>query len=184
MRMLWRRENLDGSTPYSDLEKRSNTTVRNVSGLWAYNDRMIYYQNLNNEVSWLEMMLCLLYLCTHCFPFFSWAPRSKDSEGNWLRRLGQSSQKSMLRPLVYNGTVRITAGTCRAAKGTQHSVVCLFYKTLVCSVCKVPVGFVWFNSQLIWTVCSVSTMAATLWPQHTSSEELCQNKWAVTVQVI
>lgn len=99
-----------------------------------------------------------------------------EKEGIWPGRPGSSPQNSMPTPLVYNGPVRITAGAWRAEKGTQHSLVCLFYKPLLCSVCKVSVGFVCFNSQLIQTAHRVSTIAATLWPQRTSLDELCQNK--------
>lgn len=99
-----------------------------------------------------------------------------EKEGIWLGRSGGPPQNSMPTPLVYNGPVRITAGAWRAEKGTQHSLVCLFYKPLLCSVCKVPVGFVSFNSQLIQTVYSVSTIAATLRPLHACLAELCRDK--------
>ncbi len=107
-----------------------------------------------------------------------------EKEGIWLARPGSAPQNVMPTPLAYNGPVRITAGAWRAEKGTQHSLVCLFYKPLLCSVCKVPVGFVWFNSQLIQTVYSVSTIVATLWPQRTCLEELCQSKLVMTLQFI
>ena len=106
------------------------------------------------------------------------APRIQlgEKEGIWLGRPGSPPQNSMPTPLVYNGPVRITAGAWRAEKGTQHSLVCLFYKPLLCSVCKVPVGFVRFNLQSIQAAHSVTTTAATRWSQHTCFEELCQNK--------
>ena len=107
----------------------------------------------------------------------------KKRGSGWAELAGRL-QNSMPTPLVYNGPVRITAGAWRAERGTQHSLVCLFYKPLPCSACKVPVGFVWFNSRSIQTVHSVSTMAVNLWPQRTCVKELCQNKLAMTLQFI
>lgn len=87
----------------------------------------------------------------------SFPPSSSYSAGIWLSRPGNPSPNSMPKPLVYNSTVSLTAETWRAAKGTQHSLICLFYKPLPSSAWEVPVSFVWFNSQLIQTVYGVST---------------------------
>lgn len=94
------------------------------------------------------------------------APHIKmgEKEGIWPGRPGSPPQNSMPTPLVYNGPVRITAGAWRAEKGNTV-LTCLFVLQALslCSVCKVPVGFVWFNSQSIQAMYSVSTIAATLW---------------------
>lgn len=94
-----------------------------------------------------------------------------EKEAMWRGRSGGPPQNSMPTPLVYNGPVRITAGAWRAAKGTQRSLVCLFYKPRPCSVCKVPVGFVEPNSRPNQTRYSVSTIAATLQPPRARSAE-------------
>lgn len=111
-------------------------------------DKCIFFKNI---IFVANVFLCLCVLdgspsSSQVPPLrtFSWV---KERVWIWLGRPGRPPQHSMPKPLVYNGPVRITAGAWRAAKGTQHSLVCLFYNPLACTVYKVPVGFVWFNSQ-------------------------------------
>lgn len=161
--MSWPRENLHGSTPYSDL-KNCQMHLHEMFHKERISSRRADFFFFTNESIIFYLVIVILFPCT--LHKQSPAPHIQlgETEAIWLGRSGIPPQNSMPTPLVYNGLVRITAGAWRAAKGTQRSLVCLFYKPLPCSACKVPVGFVELNSPLNQTPYSGSTIAATLQP--------------------
>lgn len=189
--MPWPRANLSGSTPYSDLKNYQTRwhekCHRQSENLFirAYMDSIqvsLKPHPRGFTIKKHHILFCGDNICAHAVFFLApfvcglWptpsravrfpAPHIKmgEKEGIWLGRPGSPPQNSMPTPLVYNGPVRITAGAWRAEKGNTV-LTCLFVLQALslCSVCKVPVGFVWFNSQSIQAMYSVSTTAATLW---------------------
>lgn len=110
--------------------------------------------------SWLKCIIFFFflshYLCA-LWPTPSQAVRFPalhiqlgEKDGIWLGRPGSPPQNSKPTPLVYNGPVRITAGAWRAEKGTQHSLVCLFYKPTRCQWALCGLIHSWFKRCTVW----------------------------------